>query len=201
MLRALQREGMAPLQNLRVLDVGCGRGEWIADLEAWGARRENLAGIDLEPNRAREAQARFPDLRDESGRLLARGADIRIGDASTLPWPDENFDLVLQSTVFSSILDHEMRRALAGEMTRVLKPGGRILWYDLRINNPANRNVRGIGRREIREVFPGFILRLRRLTLAPPIARALVPVSWLAASILENAKIFNTHYLGLFSRV
>jgi len=200
-LRTLQRDGITTLQNLRILDVGCGRGGWIADFETWGARRENIAGIDLVPRQVKETQARFPDLRDEMGQLLTRGADIRLGDASTLPWPDANFDLVLQSTVFSSILDQNMRQALAHEMTRVLKPGGYILWYDLRVNNPANRQVKGIGRREIRAMFPGFKIQLEHLTLAPPIARALAPISWLAASILEKAKIFNTHYCGLFKRV
>jgi hypothetical protein len=57
-------------------------------------------------------------------------------------------------------------------MWRLTKPLGMILWYDLRVNNPGNPDVRGIGVQEIRELFPrasGF--EYKRVTLAPPIGR------------------------------
>ena len=143
---------------------------------------------------------RFPDMRDETGRLMSRGPDVRIGDASSLPWSDRTFDIVIQSTLFSSILDGEMKRSIAREMTRVLKPGGCVIWYDLRINNPRNPNVKGIGQREVRSLFPDLSIRLARVSLAPPLARILVPVSWMGALTLEKMLLFNTHYLGLLKR-
>ena len=93
--------GMLPLAERRVLDVGCGHGQWLADLETFGARRERIAGIDLVTERVEAARARLP------------GADIRHGNAAELPFEDGSFDLVLQSTVFSSILDASVRRAVA----------------------------------------------------------------------------------------
>lgn len=191
---------MADLRERRVLEVGCGRGDWLADLEAWGVRREQLAAIDIDPVRARETQARFAPWRGEGGEVLAPGADIRIGDASRLPWPDGSFDLVMQSTVFSSILQFEMRQAIAAEMVRVLRPGGAILWYDFLVNNPWNSNVRGVRAGEIQALFPGYQARLKRITLAPPLARRLVPLSWLAATALERLVLLNTHYIGLLRR-
>lgn len=185
---ALRTAGLAPFGDRRLLEVGCGRGNWLSIFEAFGAKRENLAGIDLDEERARECQARFA------------GADVRPGDATRLPWPDGAFDVVFQSTVFTSILDAEMKRAVAGEMLRVVKPRGAILWYDFHMNNPRNPHVRGVGGGEIRALFPGCEARLRRVTLAPPIARRLAPLSWLAAEALEGMRFLNSHYFGVLRR-
>jgi ubiquinone/menaquinone biosynthesis C-methylase UbiE len=182
---ALERSGLLPLSGRRLLEVGCGSGNWLEILERFGARRDGLAGIDLDPGRAAACATRFA------------GADIRPGDASVLPWESGSFDLVLQSTVFSSILDPGMRRAVASEMLRVLAPGGAILWYDFFMDNPANPNVRGVRRREIEALFPGCRVDLRRATLAPPLARRIVPVSWTLAAALESLRVFDTHYLGV----
>jgi ubiquinone/menaquinone biosynthesis C-methylase UbiE len=171
-----------------VLDVGCGYGQWLADLETLGAERRLLAGIDLVPERVEKARARLG------------GADIREGDASELPFEDGAFDLVLQSMMFSSILDASVKRRAAAEMARVLAPGGLVLWYDFFVNNPRNPNVRGVGRREVEELFPGFDLRWRRVTLAPPLLRALVPRLRPLAGALQGLRVLNTHALATLSR-
>jgi ubiquinone/menaquinone biosynthesis C-methylase UbiE len=183
--RALRKalEEIGPLAGKRVLEVGCGSGSWLEMLERSGA--DDLAAIELEPERASRAAARFPD------------ADIRSGDASRLPWESGSFDVVLQSTVFSSILDPGMRRAVASEMLRVLAPGGAVLWYDFFVDNPSNPHVRGIRRREIEALFPGCRAVLRRTTLAPPIARRIVPVSWKLAALLESLRVLDTHWFGV----
>lgn len=177
--RALRTIG--PLAGKRVLEVGCGSGNWLEMLS--GAA--SLAGIDLDPGRTARAAERFPD------------ADIRAGDASHLPWESNSFDLVLQSTVFSSILDAGMRRAVASEMLRVLAPDGAILWYDFFVDNPSNPHVRGVRRREIEALFPGCRVSLRRATLAPPLARWIVPVSWKLAELLESLRVLDTHWFGV----
>src|SRR3954449_10699830 len=69
-IAALRRAGALPLAERRLLDVGCGFGGWLANFYAWGARRANLAGIDLVPERAADTARRLPD------------ADIREGDAA-----------------------------------------------------------------------------------------------------------------------
>ena len=188
-LSVLRRAGMLPLRGRRILDVGCGTGQWLVDFETWGAERNRLAGIDLMPNRIAAARAR-----------LTPGADLREGDASRLPWPSSCFEIVVQSTVFSSVLDTATRRTLAAEMARVLAPVGVILWNDFFVNNPGNSAVRGVRRGEIAGLFPGFRVELRRITLAPPLARAVAPRSQLAAIAIEALRIFNTHYLGVLRR-
>jgi ubiquinone/menaquinone biosynthesis C-methylase UbiE len=185
LLRSLREAGLLPLSGRRILEVGCGAGNWLDTFERFGARRQDLAGIDLDAGRAAAAASRLP------------GADILAGDASRLPWEPGRFDLVLQSTVFTSILDPGMRERVAAEMLRVLSPGGAILWYDFFMNNPANPNVRGVGRGEIRRLFPGCRIALRRVTLAPPVARRVAPISWTLATLLEAVPFLRTHYSGV----
>ena len=175
-----------------LLDVGCGDGQHLLDFIRWGADRRALAGIDLiEARIARAAERLGSRSRDGEG-----APDLRLGDASQLPWPDGQFDLVHQSTVFTSVLDRVLKHRIASEMLRVLKPGGSVIWYDFLFDNPSNPNVRGVSASEIRRLLPGCEVSLERVTLAPPIARRLVPVSWLAAAALERFTVFNTHYIG-----
>jgi SAM-dependent methyltransferase len=185
-IRALREAGRYPLNGCKVLDAGCGSGAWLLEFAQWGA--DQLHGLDLDPGRL-----------DIAARMLP-GADLRCGDARALPWPDECFDLVSQFTMFTSILDADVKRSVAGEMLRVLKRDGMMLWYDFRINNPANRNVRGIEAAEIRSLFPGCDVTLKRTTLAPPIARRIVPVTWIGALLLEQIPWLRTHYVAVIRR-
>lgn len=187
-LDALDHRGLLPLAGRRVLDVGCGNGGWLARFESWGVARGDSAGLDLVPDRAAAAAARAP------------GADIRTGDAAALPWPDGGFDVVFQSMVFSSILDPGKRSEVAAEIARVLAPGGVLLWYDFFVSDPRNASVVGIRRREIQALFDGFDLHLRRATLAPPLARKVVPRSRTLGAVLLATRLLDTHYVGTLTR-
>jgi SAM-dependent methyltransferase len=190
-LRLLQREALMPLESRRVLDIGCGDGHHLLEFIMWGALPQNLAGIDVIPGRVARARVRL-------GAVEPGGAapDLRLGDASHLPWPTASFDVVHQGTVFTSILDARVRTAVAREIVRVLKPDGVFIWYDFRYNNPSNPHVRRVGAGEIRSLFPTCVINLERLTLAPPLARRLVPVSWVGSLVLEKLGVLNTHYLA-----
>jgi hypothetical protein len=82
---------------------------------------------------------------------------------------------VLQSTVFSSLLDDAFQQ-------RWPRPcgtgcaGRRVLWYDFTVDNPRNRDVRGVPLARCgscsRRGATGGSTRHRRVTLAPPLARA-----------------------------
>jgi len=197
LLAELRRAGSLPLSGRRILDVGCGGGQWLVDFEAWGARRADLAGIELDPERAAQARER---LAPTGAGPSAGEADVRAGNAGELPWPDGSFDVVLQATMLSSILDQGVRRRVAGEMSRVLAPSGTIVSYDMRIGNPRNPHVRRLGKRELGDLFDGFAIRSRRVTLAVPVSRRLVRRSWSAASLLERARFLDTHLLAIIRR-
>jgi ubiquinone/menaquinone biosynthesis C-methylase UbiE len=124
MLRLLDACGLRTLTDLAILDVGCGDGNMLRRWLQWGAHPEHLAGIDLRADAVERARTLNPNL------------DVRLGSAEALPWQDESFDLVSQLTVFTSILDVAMKRRVATEMSRVLRSGGAVLWYDFAYNNP-----------------------------------------------------------------
>jgi ubiquinone/menaquinone biosynthesis C-methylase UbiE len=187
-IAALVRANLFPLDGRAIADIGCGAGSWLLEFAQWGADPAQMAGIDLDEGRIVRARRRLPS------------ADLRSGDAHHLPWPDSSFDVVSQFTMFTSILSSPMKVRTAAEMMRVLKPGGAILWYDFRFNSPGNPNVRGIEDAEIRSLFPGCGVTLQKITLAPPLARRLVPISWTAASLLEKAPFLRTHYFGIIHK-
>ena len=186
--KLLKQTGKFPLTGLEILDLGCGRGDWLADFCEWGAEEKKLHGIEILPDRLEEAVKRFPT------------ADLRLGSGSDLPWPSGFFDIILQSTVFSSILDPKLKEYLAEEMFRVLKSGGFVLWYDFIVNNPWNLHVRGIKVTEIKNMFPGAEFNFKKTTLAPPITRALAGFSQGLCGFLQNAGFLNTHLLAVIGK-
>jgi ubiquinone/menaquinone biosynthesis C-methylase UbiE len=186
---AMLKEALVfPRTGDRCLEVGCGVGGWFPDLISWGVRESDLHGVDLNVLRIGRANEILP------------AADLRVGDASRLPWDTGSFRLVISSTLFTSILDREVRSLIANEIVRVLAPSGALLWYDFAVNNPKNPHVRGISRSEIRELFPQLAGRIRSVTLAPPLARLIVPRSWAVATALESIPFLRTHLLAVLTK-
>jgi len=127
--------------------------------------------------------------------MLSPNIDFRCGNAEDLPYEDESFDIIMQFTVFTSILDNQMKKNIAKEMLKVLKPEGIILWYDYFIRKPTNPDVKGVGKREIKKFFPNCTFDFNKVTLVPPIARTIAPYSLLLCYLLEKLRFLNTHYL------
>ncbi len=180
----LERTGLAPDAGRRLLDVGCGQGDLLARLRDRGAPADALIGVDLLPERIAAGTARFPDL------------DLQVADARRLPLADAAVDVVVLSTVFSSILDPDIRSRVARECLRVLRPGGAVLCYDARTPNPRNDAVHAIGRAELRRLFPGCTVETRSLTLIPPLARRLGPATDALYGPLSAAPFLRTHLLA-----
>ena len=182
-LSILREAGFFPLKDFDILEIGCGTGYVLLECLAYGAVTNRVHGVDLALGKVVQACDRLPLM------------PLSCADGRRLPYGNGKFDLVLQNTVFSSVLDQEIRRELAREMLRVLNPErGMILWYDFWLN-PTNAQTRGIRPKEIRSLFPGCAFEFRRVTLAPPIARKIVPFSWVAAFTLEKLRLLNSHYL------
>lgn len=190
LLKELDRLGMASLASINILEVGCGNGHWLREFIKWGARPENLTGVDLLPERITQARLFSP-----------RGLRLSEGNAAQLDFPDGSFDIVFQATMFTSILDDDLKQSVAAEMVRVLKPDGVVLWYDFRIDNPRNPDVRGIERVEIERLFPNCRVRLDLITLAPPLLRTVARWSWLASYLLSLVPWTCSHYLGTIRKL
>lgn len=181
----LRSAGAWPLPGDRALEVGCGTRGWLCDLLAWGLRARDLAGVDVDAERLAVARDALPE------------ADLREVDATELPWPDSTFQLVVTSTLLSSVLSASVRQRIADEVVRVLADGGALVYYDLARANPLNRNVSAISEAELRGLFSRLGGEVRRVTLAPPLARAVAPRSWPLATLLQAIRPLRTHLLAV----
>ena len=188
-LSLLQQVGMADLGGLRILDVGCGTGQWLLDLIRWGADAERVCGVDLNTDRIRRARRRLP-----------RGIRLGVADGNKLPFKTGEFDLIIMATVVSSILDESLRRGIVAEGLRVLANDGYLLWYDMHWNNRRNSEIRGVGRGELNGLFAGYQVIWKRVTLAPPLSRIAAPFSETLHQMLELIPWLRSHTLGIVSK-
>jgi len=92
----------------RLLDLGCGAGPYTS---AFAAAGWSVAGVDLSEDQLRLARE--------------RGLDVRLADATDLPFEDAHFDAAVSIFTHTDIDDFE--RALI-EAARVVRPGGRLVY-------------------------------------------------------------------------
>jgi SAM-dependent methyltransferase len=112
---ALIRDRLRP--GWRVLDLGCGRG---GALEQLGAAISHPIGLD--PDHRSLVEHRLPDL------------PRAVATASAIPLRGESIDLVLSSWVFEHLPDPAQT---FGEIARVLRPGGALIFLTPGANSPA----------------------------------------------------------------
>ncbi|HHN94353.1 MAG TPA: class I SAM-dependent methyltransferase [Anaerolineae bacterium] len=124
--------------GMRVLDVGCGRGEILRHCAALGAQ---AYGIDYAPVATRIARMLIDD--EATGGI----AGVYQANARHLPFPSRTFDRVLMFDLVEHLHPWELAQTLA-EARRVLRPDGRLIihtapnvWYD-RYAYPVVRLVR-----------------------------------------------------------
>jgi 2-polyprenyl-3-methyl-5-hydroxy-6-metoxy-1,4-benzoquinol methylase len=104
----------------RLLDVGCGAGEFLARMRQIGWESQ---GVEPDPNAARHARDRF-------------GLNVFCGTLAEAGIPDESFDAVTMSHVIEHVADPI---GLMAECRRILKPGGRLV--------AVTPNTESLGRR------------------------------------------------------
>lgn len=184
LIRLIRTVGLAPVAEKRVLEIGCGSGSNLLELLGLGFVPENLVANELLEERAALARRRLP-----------QGVRILPGDATGLDLGNDAFDVVYQSTVFTSLLDNAFQQELARRMWQWVKPGGGILWYDFVFDNPRNPDVRGVPVRRIRELFPQADIRSRRVTLAPPISRRVTRLHPELYRVFNAFPFLRTHVL------
>ena len=176
--------GLTP--GSRILEIGCGAGEVLAQLKQSVPRSTAVFGIDLLADRLSRADAR-------------KAGAVAQADGRSIPFRNGQFNLVAMFTVLSSVLDPMLRQELANEAIRVLAPGGAILWYDLRMPS-TNRSVRPLRRRALQSLFAGCTVQVQSTTLLPPLARRLGQREEALYSRLARVPVLRTHLLGLIRR-
>ena len=190
LLRLLAAQGIGDVSALRATEVGCGSGGILLELLRLGFAPQHLTGLELLPERHAQARAVLPEA-----------TAVWLGDATQAPVAPASQDLVLQSTVFSSLLDDAFQQRLAQTMWQWLKPGGAVLWYDFTVNNPRNPDVRGVPLRRVQALFPQGRITHRRATLAPPLARAVCALHPALYGVFNTLPLLRTHVLAWVHKV
>ena len=105
-----------PQPNEAILEIGFGTGHALTAL----AQTARVWGIDLSPGMLTVTEQ---NLRRAG--LLDR-VTLQVGDATSMPFPNEMFDAAFMSFTLELFPDEEIPRVLA-ECWRVLRPGGRLV--------------------------------------------------------------------------
>jgi SAM-dependent methyltransferase len=113
-----------PLHGARVLDLGCGAGDLAALALGRGAR---VSAIDLSPAMVEVARSR-----------VGEEVDWHVGAAEATGLAAGSFDVVVGKWV----LHHTDVAATAAEVARLLRPGGRVAFYENQGTNPLLRAAR-----------------------------------------------------------
>jgi arsenite methyltransferase len=117
--RALVLGALAVRPGERVLDVGCGPGFYVAELLDQVGEEGSVVGVDSSPPMLAIAARRCEG--HENVELLE-------GDATALPVADAGFDAALSVQVLEYVEDIP---AALGEIRRALRPGGRVVLWDV----------------------------------------------------------------------
>ena len=105
----------------RIIDVGAGTGYLLSQLVMATSDEQQITAVDLSEQMLRAAQAYL----SECGQLTER-LEFKQADCTSLPWPDNTFDLYVSSYLFDLLPEAELRQAVR-EMERVLVPDGHAI--------------------------------------------------------------------------
>jgi SAM-dependent methyltransferase len=118
-LRAWERGRLGLRTGSRILDAGCGLGDTTLALAEDVGPSGEVVGIDASRTMVAIAQ--------ERARTRRGSVRFAVGDVMALDEPDESFDVVRSERTLQWVTDPQ---TAVGELTRVLRPGGRLSLVD-----------------------------------------------------------------------
>jgi ubiquinone/menaquinone biosynthesis C-methylase UbiE len=185
--RALRREGVA-VENKRLLEDGCERGNLLRQLLELGASPGRCVGLDRDEAALRDGRAK-----------TAAAVRFVCGDAAALPFRAGAFDVVFQSLLFSSLPPGETRERAARELERVLTDGGVFVWYDF-VERAKEGLPRGLELGEVRELFPGWRSAAYKFGLRFRWVHFIVNKWFWLAQTLASLGVARSHYVIIMRR-
>jgi SAM-dependent methyltransferase/predicted phosphodiesterase len=112
-----------------VLYVGVGGGLEVLQFAYFSRRRGAVIGLDVVDEMMAACRRNLEDAEEQNPWFKQSFIDLRKGDALSLPIADASIDVAAQNCLFNIFHDDDQRRALS-EMSRVLKPGGKLILSD-----------------------------------------------------------------------
>jgi ubiquinone/menaquinone biosynthesis C-methylase UbiE len=125
---AMRRQALVPLQRelarrgvrgARLLDIGCGTGRFLREVKS-NYPTLDVTALDLSPFYLAEARRNLAPW-SRTNFITAAAEDI--------PSPDASFDIICTIYLYHE-LPAKPRRRIAGEIARLLKPGGLLIFLD-----------------------------------------------------------------------
>jgi SAM-dependent methyltransferase len=133
----------------RVLDVGCGRGLLLVGA-AQRLTDGKAIGVDRWVRGAVSGNGPEAALRNAELAGVADRVEVREGDARKLPFSDATFDVALSNFVLHELDTPAERAQMLSEITRTLKPGGRVALVDFVFTGEAEHALRAQGMQDVR---------------------------------------------------
>lgn len=134
------------LSDKKILDVGCGCGDWLRFFAEMRGNSQNLIGIDITSHRISRAGLVNPAIK------------FVAGDVTELPFPNNSFDIITQFFTFEHLLENSDLEKAAKEVSRVLKDQGIFIWFDLLPFSHSSELTRGYALRDVEKLFSKFKL-------------------------------------------
>lgn len=155
----------------KILDVGCGRG-LLAITIAKKLSTGRVTGIDIwrQEDQSNNSQDRF--LKNAKAEGVEHAVEIVTCDMQHMPFPDHTFDIVVSSLAIHNIENSEGRKRALREITRVLKPMGKIALLDFQYTDEYKKYLKKLG-------WKNIVLTRHDFRMFPP-------VRVVHASILDN---------------
>jgi len=143
LLDALELKG-----DEKILDVGCGRGLLLIGA-AKRLKSGKATGIDIWDSN--DLSKNSAEAAKQNAKIEGVSDKVRIedGDARHMVYPQNNFDVVMSSLAIHNIPDGKERDQAIREMWRVLRPGGKLLIYDLYYTPHYAKLLRDAGARDV----------------------------------------------------
>jgi arsenite methyltransferase len=112
----------------RVLDLGCGAGTDSLVAAQMVGPDGSVVGIDMTPEMLAKAHR-------AAAEMGAANVEFVEGEIELLPFADESVDVVISNGVIDLLPDKD---TVFAEIYRVLRPGGRIQFADVTIQQPVS---------------------------------------------------------------
>ncbi|MCJ8014594.1 class I SAM-dependent methyltransferase [Paenibacillus sp. KQZ6P-2] len=156
-----ERERLLDLVALRgdekVLDVGCGRG-LVLNAAAHRLTTGKAVGIDIWNKQDQSGNNPEVTRRNSLIEGVAERVEIVNGDARSMPFVDNEFDVVVSSLAIHNIPSSDDRYRAISEVMRVLKTGGRFAILDFQHTRDYAEAFKTLGAVHVRIVGPHWLI-------------------------------------------